>query len=749
MKPMKDENAVSEVIGAIILIAIMAMVAAVVIITIETGPSANVQEQAIILNSEYRIEDDLLVISHKGGETLEKADIQILVDGIDHTDDFVDDTGSAFWTEWKAGENRYYTSTAIPLGVQVIGTNPGYGDVLVYSSGDISPLQTVTTATPVPTGTVTPTPTPTAQPDANFTATPLIGQAPLLVQFTDLTNNTPTSWLWNFGDMATSTAQHPQHTYWYAGNYSVSLYVENAAGNDTLTKNDYITALPYVIRVNTGGPQYTDTNGNVWLADQSYSLGSWGYITRTGAATVDAPINGTIDDTLYQSETYYNGDLEYRFSNVPDGIYNVTLKFAEIYTGITGAGQRVFDIEVENPTPQITGFDIYSLVGRDAAYDVSLNVTVTDGELNIFFLQDVENPKISAIEISTQWYNGTQPGYPPVADFTANVTSGTAPLSVLFTDLTTNSPTSWSWTFGDGGTSTDQNPVHTYAAAGNYTVTLNATNAYGSDVETKTAYVTVTSTPVTPVANFTANVTSGTAPLSVLFTDATTNSPMSWSWTFGDGGMSTDQNPVHTYTAAGNYTVTLTATNVYGSDNETKTEYINVSSAGPTLHDVILNGRTYTLGDGGTFGFDVTGSGSYIKYRRGSIRTYSFPLGSTVEIVLNGAQSGSLYMTSASISTLTLPSASFYVNGNLIQSNREITGIWVSGYDSFTSDVVLTAPNSGSSSQFTVDGVVIYDWWPIETPGIILNDVQPDSNGILNLNGGNYVIAGVTSYSTF
>jgi len=79
----------------------------------------------------------------------------------------------------------------------------------------------------------------------------------------------------------------------------------------------------------------------------------------------------------------------------------------------------------------------------------------------------------------------------PVADFTAGPTSGTAPLSVQFTDTSTGSPTSWSWDFGDGNTSAEQNPVHTYEIAGTYTVTLAAANAYGSDTETKTDYITV------------------------------------------------------------------------------------------------------------------------------------------------------------------------------------------------------------------------------------------------------------------
>lgn len=83
-------------------------------------------------------------------------------------------------------------------------------------------------------------------------------------------------------------------------------------------------------------------------------------------------------------------------------------------------------------------------------------------------------------------------GNPPVADFTADVVSGVAPLTVNFTDLSTNTPTSWLWNFGDTNTSGAQNPSHTYNNPGTYTVTLTATNAAASDTETKTNYITVT-----------------------------------------------------------------------------------------------------------------------------------------------------------------------------------------------------------------------------------------------------------------
>ncbi len=81
---------------------------------------------------------------------------------------------------------------------------------------------------------------------------------------------------------------------------------------------------------------------------------------------------------------------------------------------------------------------------------------------------------------------------PPVGNFSGTPTSGAAPLTVQFTDLSTNSPTSWSWNFGDGDTSAVQNPSHIYSSGGMYTVSLTAANAYGNDTETKTGYITVT-----------------------------------------------------------------------------------------------------------------------------------------------------------------------------------------------------------------------------------------------------------------
>ncbi len=321
----------------------------------------------------------------------------------------------------------------------------------------------------------------------------------------------------------------------------------------------------------------------------------------------------------------------------------------------------------------------------------------------------------------------------PAAFFTANITSGYVPLTVQFYDNSTGSPTSWSWDFGDGATSIEQMPIHTYLTPGTFTVSLNETNSTGSYVAVRTNYivvngpaynsqnghyydiitgqhgitwlqanssaqsltykglqghlVTITSeeennfivaeygtyftnldyfiggiqppgsaepdggwTWVTgeqwsytnwypgepnnhyggddgvhpygypndvlevwaggqwndyvsdasewdrdgyivewdfaapaPVANFTANVTFGVAPLAVQFTDTSIGTPTSWNWSFGDGFTSTFQNPAHTYSAVGNYTVALNVTYVGSSNTTTRTNYITVIAPPPIV----------------------------------------------------------------------------------------------------------------------------------------------------------------------
>ncbi|MCX8020663.1 MAG: PKD domain-containing protein, partial [Chitinophagaceae bacterium] len=148
-----------------------------------------------------------------------------------------------------------------------------------------------------------------------------------------------------------------------------------------------------------------------------------------------------------------------------------------------------------------------------------------------------------------------------------------------FQDQSTGSPISWQWNFGNGNTSTLQNPITTYITPGTYTVTLTVSNANGSNTLTRSNYITVHEAPA---VNFSSNVTSGCFPLRVQFTDLTNpgsgNTITSWFWDFGNGNTSTSANPFVIYNQTGNYTATLRVTNDKGCTKTlTRTNYIQVT----------------------------------------------------------------------------------------------------------------------------------------------------------------------------
>ncbi len=177
----------------------------------------------------------------------------------------------------------------------------------------------------------------------------------------------------------------------------------------------------------------------------------------------------------------------------------------------------------------------------------------------------------------------------PTATFTANVTSGVAPLKVQFTSEATGNPTEYYWVF-EPSASSDWNSHHSVTAAhtftnpGIYTVTLTVSNDAGTYTATKEGYITVTdasgSSENIPVASFSANVTSGTAPLVVLFTDTSTSlAPTSWLWDFGEGTTSKHaMNATHTFTKPGNYEISLNMESATGNATVIKANYIIVTA---------------------------------------------------------------------------------------------------------------------------------------------------------------------------
>ena len=368
------------------------------------------------------------------------------------------------------------------------------------------------------------------------------------VNFVDKSTGGPTSWSWSFGDgSAISTQQNPIHTYAAAGAYTVSLNAKNAAGETSTTK---------VVTIAAGSPPKADfdfmaSSLRVTFADKSTGTPtSWAWsFGDGGSSSAQNPTHS------YSAAGNYTVSLTVTNGNGQDTANKVVAvtsgnpPVAKFAFTVNGNQVNFVDQSTGNPTSWVWDFgDNTGSVSRNpihtyaaaGSYTVTLTVSSDGGS----------NSTSDVVKIA--------PGTPPTAAFTFSVNG----FQVNFLDRSTGSPTSWLWNFGDNTTDSVQNPVHTYASAGTYTVILTATNASGSN--SKSDVVTV---PPTPVANFSFASGGGHK---INFTDLSSGSPTSWVWNFGDGGTDTNQNPSHTYAAAGTYNVTLTATNAGGSGSVTK-----------------------------------------------------------------------------------------------------------------------------------------------------------------------------------
>jgi PKD repeat protein len=242
------------------------------------------------------------------------------------------------------------------------------------------------------------------------------------------------------------------------------------------------------------------------------------------------------------------------------------------------------DLSTGSPTVWYWNFgDGTNVSGNDSSTRSPMHTYVSAGNYTVNLTVSNANgtsSKLAAINVSVpqqeQSLSAPQSEQivPPVANFNSNVTSGSAPLSIQFTDLSKNA-TWWNWDFGDGtnvsgNDSSTRSPVHTYVSAGNYSVNLTVSNANSSD--SISALITVSEAgqgAILPVANFRSNVTSGDAPLDIQFNDSSLNAT-GWDWDFGDGTKnSNEQNLMHTYSTAGNYTVNLTVSNANGTSSKT------------------------------------------------------------------------------------------------------------------------------------------------------------------------------------
>jgi len=181
-------------------------------------------------------------------------------------------------------------------------------------------------------------------------------------------------------------------------------------------------------------------------------------------------------------------------------------------------------------------------------------------------------------------------------NITAQPLSGPFPLSVTFNSTVTNAAAgdlTYAWTFGDGGTSTEGTPTHTYAKAGNYSATLKVTDSRGRNGTSNALTVRVTAS-VNPIARISASVESGRGPLNVEFTSIMEGGtpPYEYLWNFGDGSTSTEANPSHTYADPGMYVVWLEVTDSASKTNRSTELTITVES--DTTMEVVIAASNVT-----------------------------------------------------------------------------------------------------------------------------------------------------------
>ncbi len=247
-----------------------------------------------------------------------------------------------------------------------------------------------------------------------------------------------------------------------------------------------------------GGAEVTD-RGVCWGTAADPILGSNKTSDGTGNGTFISSITDLTPSTFYYIRAYainsegigYGDQVSFTTSGVPP-----VAGFSASTTTIT-AGQSVqfTDQSTNNPASWSWNFGdgktstsqspshLYSVAGT---YTVTLTVTNSAG---------------SDTETKTNYIKVNPVVVTPVAAFTASATIITAGQSIQFTDQSANNPTSWSWNFGDGSTSTTKSPAHIYSTAGIFTVSLTATNSAGSDTETKTNYLSVVSNTISDIDN--------------------------------------------------------------------------------------------------------------------------------------------------------------------------------------------------------------------------------------------------------
>ncbi len=403
---------------------------------------------------------------------------------------------------------------------------------------------------------------------------PVYSCIPYEMSFTNPILNT-ISWLWNFGDGDTSTLENPTHIYTDPGVYFVSLitwdnygqtdtvaqpvpfyltgstadfqigYVNNCTGSSINIQNNSSNAISYLWDFGDGATSTSQT------PTHTYNTTGINYI-------ISLTVTDTLGCTDYMARSYYAAATATISASTRRACANDTVFFSSGYLNFVS---YLWDFGDGNTSIVSNPFHIYADSGN---YQVTLTVTDSVGCSNTWAL-----PYFVKVN-------------KPLAGFTSVITpNGCNPSSVQFTNTSTGAM-SWNWDFGDGGVSSQLNPVHNYGVPGNHSVTLTVSNDGCTNSFSVNNLIFV---PVL-VANFSYSQSSDCYPVTATFSDSCRDA-VSWLWEFGDGTTSTFRNPVHVYTSKPNGVIILRVTDAHGCTRNISKPNIHAMEVNVSMLDTI------------------------------------------------------------------------------------------------------------------------------------------------------------------
>ncbi|MCW3075793.1 MAG: hypothetical protein JWO32_402, partial [Bacteroidetes bacterium] len=573
----------------------------------------------------------------------------------------------------------------------------------------------------------------TQAPIANFTSDKTFICPAMTVNYTDQSTFGPTSWSWIFqgGSPATSTVQNPSIVYNTPGTYSVSFTATNGNGSSVMTRTLYITvsgpnALPLV-----EGFQGTFVPAN-W---QNYDAGNdnykWTKSSTVGKASTASLMydnynlpSSNIRDEMRAPKLNFTGISSAKlYFDVAYSRYDPTYSDSLAVRVSTDCGLTYTQVYLKGGTGLATAPDFSTAVFVPSAAQwrtdtVYLNSYV--GQSNVMVSFQNRGHYGQALYLDNINITGQALSSGPTASFSISAAAPCANQNVSFTDQSTNSPTSWSWSMpgSSAPTSTVSNPTVSYASGGIYTVTLVSSNAFGPSSPVSQT-IQVNALPVVTATSPTASICTGQS-IMISAAGATT---YSWNTT------ATTSTIVVTPTVNTSYTVT--GTNGNGCKN-TAVRTITVNSL-PTVN---IAGGTTPVCNGSTVGLTASGANSYVWSNSSSASSIAVTVTANATYSVVGTNTNGC-SNNASQTVSVNPTANITAPNGAICPGNSFT-ITPSGASTYTYSSGSAVVSPTATSSYTVNGTSALGCASV--PAVVNVSVTPSLN--VTISGSNSVCTG-------